>query len=174
MKRFLIIFFAIALLPFSAAAKDINAERVSSRETREISYADPKSAFGEISNHTFTFKRMKGTARRGKDAFPFGGTVVAYFAPNGKILVWAKREEKVHAGKWWIGKAKDEKVGNLICMDFANHRELGLCGVIKYFGKNIYYRAKGNVFNLRAGAAVPKVVRSHSRDLQDIADRLGM
>jgi hypothetical protein len=174
MIRFLFIFVAIVLLPISAAAKDINAERVSNSMVRDIGYADPKTAYRGIANYTFTFARMKGGVRRGKDAFPFGGTVVGYFSSNGQVLVWAKGEPKVHAGKWWLGKGRDKNSGNVICMDFANHRELGLCGVLKYFGKKIYYRAKGNVFNLRAGGNVPKVVRTHKRDLQDIANGLGM
>jgi hypothetical protein len=175
MKRFLFIFVAIVLLPFSAAAKDINASRVSSKDAREIGFLEPQAAFNAISGRTYSFSRMRGGGgKRGKDAFPFSGTVVGYFAPNGTVHVWAKKEEKVHSGKWFTGKSTDKKAGTLLCFDFANNNEKNLCAVIKVFGKNIYYSAKGNVFNLRGGRAVPKVVKSHKRDLQDTADRLGM
>lgn len=175
MKRFLILFFAIMLLPISAVAKDINAERVSTRDAREVGFLEPQAAFNAIADRTYSFSRMRGSAsKRGKDAFPFRGTVVGYFATNGKVHVWAKNEQKVHAGSWFIGRAADKKAGTLLCFDFSNNDEQNLCAVIKVFGKNIYYSAKGNVFNLRGGKSVPKVVKSHSRDLQKIADGLGM
>lgn len=175
MKHFLLLLVVLTLMPFSASAKDIHAERVSSRDAREIGFLSPQTAFDAIAGHTLSFSRMRGGGgKRGKDAFPFSGTVVGYFAPNGKVHIWAKEQEKVQGGRWFTGKSSDKKAGTLLCFDFPNNNEQNLCAVIKLFGKKIYYSAKGNVFNLRAGRAVPKVVSSHKKNLQDIADGVGM
>jgi len=174
MKR-VFLFLAILLMPFSAFAKEIQVKRVTSSEAREVGFMSPKAAFNAIAGRTYTFSRMRGNGnRRGKDAFPFAGTVVGYFAPNGQILIWAKGEEKVRGGRWTTGRSVDHKDGTLLCFDFANNNEMNLCAIIKVFGKKIYYSAKGNIFKLRKGAKVPRVVKKHQRDLKKTIKLLGL
>lgn len=176
MKRIFLFLSVLALTIVSAHAKDINAEKISIRQARDIGFMSESAARKEFAGYTFTLKRPKVKANALKDVFPFRGTVVAYFAPNGRILVWEGKAEKVAVGAWGVGAPLDKasKAGNLVCFDFSGKSKKYLpCPIIKVYGKSMYERAKGNVFNLRAGGKVPKVVKSIDRKLQKLHDSLG-
>jgi len=176
MKHIFILICILALTVVGVEAKDISAEKVSSGMARDIGFMSEKDAQRQFAGYTFTLKKPKTKANALRTAFPFTGTVVAYFAPNGRILVWSKKAEKVVAGRWGVGAPlnKSSKAGNLVCFDFTPRKEkYHLCPIIKFYGKSIYERAKGNIFNLRSGGKVPKVMKSIDRSLQKLHDALG-
>jgi len=176
MKRVLFLLSVLLLSISGVLAKDIAAEKVSISQARKIGFMSEANARKEFAGYTFTLSKPKVKANALRTAFPFSGTVVAYFAPNGRILIWSKKSEKVVAGAWGVGAPLDKgsKAGNLVCFDFSPRKEkYHLCPIIKVYGKNIYQRAKGNIFNLRAGGKVPKVLKSIDHSLQKIHDGLG-
>lgn len=170
MKR-VILFFAVflALIPNSLAGEMV-VEKFSGGLSRKVSFMDEKAANKQFAGYTYTFQRSKSLATKSRKSIPFSGIVVAYFAPNHAVYVWAKGENKVITGYWGVFAADgpdSANIGNLLCFDFTSTKEkYQVCPIIKRYSKYIHERTKGNPFNLRKGGKVPKVVKKHNRSLK--------
>lgn len=170
MKR--VLFFLAVFLAFipSALAGELVVEKFSGGLSREVSFMSEKAANKEFAGYTYTFKRSSGLATKSRKSIPFSGTVVAYFAPNHAVYVWAKGESKVITGYWGVFEANgpdSANIGNLLCFDFTKTKEkYQVCPIIKRYSKYIHERTKGNPFKLRKGGKVPKVVKKHNRSLK--------
>lgn len=108
MKRvFLFLAVFLTFIP-SAFAGELVVEKFSGGLSREVSFMSEKAANKEFAGYTYTFKRSSGLATKSRKSIPFSGTVVAYFAPNHAVYVWAKGESKVITGYWGVFEASGQ------------------------------------------------------------------
>lgn len=174
-------FFAALTLATALAAGAIPAEaaKIGGKGVASFVDATPQETFDAFAGHTVIMERPKDTRGYRRDRIiEVEGRFVAYFAPNGSLLVWSKDSDKVIAGGWGIGASQnlsdgpDKKSGPMLCISFKQQTGKQPCIVIRYMSECLLDAAEGNIFKLKAGAPVPGQLPRNPSKLDRIAKDL--
>ncbi len=154
---------ALSAVPATQAA--IVTERVGGAISKVAKSPDAEiNAY--FSGYTFILN-----SRNVMPSYPFDGPAFVYFAPNGALALW-RGDAKVYPGRWEAGWFGNKEA--LLCMTFPGNNDGEPCVVLVSARTLIQERAKGNVLNLKAGAAVPVLLQRHQVDFKFVAKKLGL
>jgi len=157
------LFAGLALaLTLVGTAVPVQAAKIGGKGVTSLANATPDEAFAAFAGQTVIMQRPKDTKGYHRDrVIDVAGRFVAYFSPDGRVLIWGKDSDKVVQAVWGIGGSKnlssgpDNKTGPVLCINFAKQAGRIPCIVIRYMSENLFDAAAGNIFNLKSGAAVP-------------------
>jgi hypothetical protein len=153
---------AVLVMSLAATAMPAQAAKIGGRGVLSLLNATPEETFKVFAGQTVIMQRPKDSKGYRRDrTIDVEGRFIAYFAPNGTLLVWSKDSDKVIQAGWGTGGSQnlstgpDKKTGPLLCLNFTGKSARIPCIVLRYMNDNLFDSAAGNIFNLRPGAAVP-------------------
>ena len=179
MTRLVRLFIGLMLVTVLAVT-GVQAAKVGGKGVTTLANGTVEEALAAFADQTIVLERPKDTKGYRRDrVIAVEGRFVGYFSPNGRLLVWSKDSDKVIAASWGIGpggnlsQGPDSKTGPLLCLSFTEQSGRQPCIVIRYMDEYLFDSAKGNVFNLKAGAAVPAALPRSPSKLSRISAAIG-
>jgi hypothetical protein len=170
----------ILALTLASAVVPAQAAKLNGKGVTTLANATPDEAFAAFAGQTVIMERPKDTkGYRRERVIAVEGRFVAYFAPNGSLLIWGKDSDKVIQAAWGVGGSQnlttgpDNKTGPVLCINFATKAARIPCIVIRYMNDNLFDATAGNIFNLKAGGAVPAQLPRSPTKLDRIKAAIG-
>jgi len=158
----------------------VQAAKIGGKGVTALANATPDEAFAAFAGQTVIMQRPKDTkGYRRERVIEVEGRFVGYFSADGRLLIWSKDSDKVIVAGWGIGGSKnlstgpDNKTGPVLCINFSKQAARIPCIVIRYMSENLFDAAAGNIFNLKAGGAVPAQLPRSPSKLDRIKSAIG-